>query len=396
MFRQSVVVAFAGVVWACGNPVVVNDAGTGGGNAATGAGTGATGGGDGGGTGTGGGAADSGTDAGSTGGGATGGGSATDAGLDAGRPDAGLPDAGPPDAGRPDAGPPDAGVDAGVGVVRFVAIGDTGKGNPGQFQVGAAVGAHCADAGCDFVVLLGDNFYPSGVSSTTDPQWQTAFVDPYAPVNAPFYVALGNHDYGGDGAGTELPKGDNEVAYSQVNPKWRLPDHHYKFSYANAEFFVADTNRSMFGVDQSVKSDFDTWIPASTATWKIVFAHHPYKSNGEHGNAGNYDGLAVIPIVNGSGVKKFVEDRVCGRADFYITGHDHDIEYMQDTCGTNPATQLIVSGGGAATTTLPGNQPTHYSSDQLGFLYVVIDGRKLTTTFYDADGGMTYTRQTTK
>jgi len=47
-------------------------------------------------------------------------------------------------------------------VVRFVALGDTGKGNPSQYQVGAAIGAHCAKLGCDFVVLLGDNFYQNG------------------------------------------------------------------------------------------------------------------------------------------------------------------------------------------------------------------------------------------
>jgi predicted phosphodiesterase len=283
--------------------------------------------------------------------------------------------------------------------VRFVAIGDTGKGNAGQNRVGASVGTHCATFGCDFVVLLGDNFYPSGVGSTTDPQWQTAFVDPYATVNAPFYAVLGNHDYGGDGAGTDLPRGDNEVAYSLVNPKWRMPSHHYKFTVEHVEFFVADTNRSMFSLDQNARADFDTWLPASTAPWKIVFAHHPYKSNGEHGNAGNYDGLGFVPIVNGQGVKRFVEERVCGRANFYITGHDHDIEWMQATCshsGSTLQTNLIVSGGGAATTPIVGSQPTHYSSDQLGYVYVVIHDDTFTATFYDANGVEQYTRTVTR
>lgn len=398
MFRALALSTLTVVFWTCGNTPASP---TGGGSADTGGGAAtATGGGDatGGSAGTtGGGSASTGGGGGSTttGGGAGGGGgsAAVDAGVDAGRP---MPDAGSPDAGAPivDAGIPDAGA-----YIRFVAIGDTGKGNAGQNQVGQAIGTHCAANGCDFVVLLGDNFYPSGVSSTTDPQWQTAFVDPYATVNAPFYAVLGNHDYGGDGAGTDLPKGDNEVAYSQVNPKWRMPSHHYKWRIANVEFFAADTNRSMFSVDQDVKRDFDQWIPASTAQWKIVFAHHPYKSNGEHGNAGNYDGLAFIPVVNGSGVKSFVEDRVCGRADFYITGHDHDIEYLQATCtraGSTLQTQLIVSGGGAATTTLKGNQPTWYASDQLGFAYIVIHNNTMTTTFYDAMGVQKYTRTVTK
>ncbi len=403
MFRTLGITTLTVVFWTCGNtplspaadtgtagdvaaasPSVDLDAGagapaTGGGPGLTGGGTGATGGGS----------------------SATGGGSANPVPMaDAGSADAGVLDAGgttltpPPDAGSGQVSPPDAGP-----VVRFVAIGDTGKSNAGQHQVGAAMGTLCAAQGCDFVVLLGDNFYPSGVSSTTDPLWQTAFVDPYATVNAPFYAVLGNHDYGGDGAGTDLPRGDNEVAYSLVNPKWRMPAHHFKWRLQHVEFFAGDTNRSMFSVDQDARRDFDTWLPASTAQWKIVFAHHPYKSNGEHGNAGNYDGLSFIPVANGAGVKRFVEERVCGRADFYITGHDHNIQLLQDTCtrpGSNLHTQLMLSGGAAATTPLKGSNPTWYQTADLGFVYVVITGNVMTSTVYDANGVAQFTRTFTK
>jgi hypothetical protein len=290
-------------------------------------------------------------------------------------------------------------VEADAGTVRFVALGDTGKGNPGQYQVGASIGTLCAAQGCDFVVLLGDNFYPNGIDSNDDPQWKTAFVEPYAPVNAPFYAVLGNHDCGGDGAGSDLPRCDTELAYATVNPKWHMPARHYKWQVGEVEFFVADTNRSMFGVDEAVRSDFETWLPASTARWKVVFAHHPYLSNGEHGNAGSYDGLPFVPIANGAGVKSFIEDRVCGRADLYVTGHDHSLQWLEATCtraGSAVKTQLIVSGAGAKTTTLPGKQATHWQSDQLGFTYVVIRGNTLTASFYDGAGVQQYTRTVTK
>ncbi len=316
------------------------------------------------------------------GGGATGGGGGATGGGAGARPDAGV-------------GPgPDAGVP-----VRFIAIGDTGKGNLGQTQVGAAMGRVCAAQGCDFVVLLGDNFYPSGVDSTTDPQWQTAFVQPYASVNAPFYAVLGNHDYGGEGLGTDFAKVANEVNYSQVNPKWRMPDKHFHWQVGNVEFFAADTNRSMFSLDGPVKTDFDTWFAASTAQWKIVFGHHPLESNGEHGNAGNYDNVPFVPIVNGAGVKRFLEGSVCGRADFYICGHDHSNQWLQATCtrsGSTLETGLIVSGAGASPTTLPGSQPTYYQTDQLGFTSVVILGNTFTATFYDSNGVQQYTRTVTK
>jgi tartrate-resistant acid phosphatase type 5 len=287
----------------------------------------------------------------------------------------------------------DGGDESDAGTVRFIALGDTGKGNDGQYKVGAAMGTHCALHGCDFVMLLGDNFYPNGVGSTDDPQWKTAFVDPYASVNAPFYAVLGNHDCGGDGAGTELPRGDFEVAYSSVNPKWRMPGRHYKFTLGETDFFAGDTNRSMFSVDEAVRSDFEKWLPASTAKWKIVFAHHPYLSNGEHGNAGSYDNLPFVPIANGSAVKSFLDDRVCAQADFYFSGHDHSIQWLEDTC---LGTQLIVSGGGAKTTRILGKQPAYFQTSKLGFVYVVIRGNTLTASFHDEDGVQQYSRTVTK
>jgi hypothetical protein len=57
--------------------------------------------------------------------------------------------------------------------------------------------AFCGSTPCDFVLLLGDNFYPSGVKSVTDSQWKTAFVTPYEALGLTFYPTLGNHDYEG-------------------------------------------------------------------------------------------------------------------------------------------------------------------------------------------------------
>lgn len=288
--------------------------------------------------------------------------------------------------------------------MRFIAVGDTGKGNTGQNAVGQAMGTICAQRGCDFVVLLGDNFYPTGVSSVTDPQWQTAFVQPYSTVNAPFYAVLGNHDYGGDGAGYEAARADNEVAYSQVNPKWRMPSLHYRFTQAHAEFFALDTNRSFWGPngsgDAQTRTDINAWLAASTATWKIALGHHPYKSNGPHGNAGNYDCREVLgqcvslPLfTDGRHIKNFLETVVCGRADVYLSGHDHSLQWLTPTCN---GTHLMVSGGGAAATTVDMKNPVHFQTTDLGFLYVELNGRTFTGTFYGETGNVLFTRSFTK
>src|SRR5262245_60003455 len=81
-------------------------------------------------------------------------------------------------------------------VLRFIAVGDTGRGDDGIRAVAAAMKDVCDHRGCDFILLLGDNIYYAGVDSVTDPQWQTKFEEPYAAIDLPFYAALGNHDYG--------------------------------------------------------------------------------------------------------------------------------------------------------------------------------------------------------
>ena len=52
----------------------------------------------------------------------------------------------------------DAGTEA-PKTVKFIAIGDTGKGNADQRRVAIAMRDLCAAKGCDFVLMLGDNIY---------------------------------------------------------------------------------------------------------------------------------------------------------------------------------------------------------------------------------------------
>lgn len=280
------------------------------------------------------------------------------------------------------------------GLVRFAAMGDVGKGNQGQKDVAAAIAAKCAMDGCDFVQLLGDNIYDSGVSSTSDPQWQEKFEVPYAGVNLPFWVVLGNHDYGGEGTGNEFGKGQNEIDYSAISTKWKLPSAYYKRTQEHVEFFALDTNMAMYYQAAQQKSDVAAWLAASQAPWKIAFGHHPYLSNGPHGNAGEYEGLPFIPIVNGAGVKELLDDTICGAADVYICGHDHSTQLLTGKCGGT--TELIVAGAGAATSELGGSNSTYYETLDLGFVYVRIDGNVLTAEVIDTAGNIAHSRTITK
>lgn len=289
-------------------------------------------------------------------------------------------------------------------VLRFVALGDGGEGNTRQYAVGAAMGTVCqAKGGCEFALYLGDNIYNSGVSGVDDTQFQTKFEQPYAELPFIFYVVLGNHDYGGQGAGFEVWKAQHQIDYSAMSSRWNMPDRYYHFAVpADAgppgvvpvDFFGLDTNAIMYTGDSTQKAWLNGATSTSTATWKIGFGHHPYVSNGKHGNAGEYEGIPGIPIVSGGNVKSFMEDAVCNKIDVYLSGHDHNRQWLEPTCGT----EFIVSGTAAKMTDLEGRgTPTFFEDDSKGgFLLAEISGNTFVGTFYDEQGNVEFTRTVTK
>jgi hypothetical protein len=291
----------------------------------------------------------------------------------------------------------EAAAEACTGEVRFMVIGAQGKGNTGQAEVGAAMDTVCEESGCDYIIGLGNNIYDSGVTSTSDDQFMSKFETPYAGNDVKFWLGLGNHDYGGNGAGTEPAKAQVQIDYTDVSPsgKWKMPDHYYRRTDGPVEFFTLDTNPLMFGDDDDQETDISTWVANSDAEWKIALGLHGYRSNGPHGNAGDYDGT-FIPPADGTNVKDFIEDNICGEADVYFSAHDHSLQWPEQDATNCPGTELIVSGTAAASTELEGDNPTHFESLELGFAYVVIEGSQMTVDFIDADGAVLFTRTITK
>jgi len=288
----------------------------------------------------------------------------------------------------PGGGDPDPGTLAG-GRVRFAVLGDGGEGNDTQYLVGDAMHQVCETRGCDFVLYLGDNFYESGVASVDDEQFQTKFEMPYADFDVPFYVVLGNHDYGNGGLGLDASRAQYQVEYTEVSDRWEMPSEYYTFVREHVRFFALDTNAIFWGAGLGEQQDWlDAELEASTATWNVVFGHHPYISNGSHGNAGSYEGLPFVPVADGQSVKRFFDESVCERADVYFSGHDHNRQWLPATCGV----QHFVSGAAAKTTALEGRgNATLFEDDtRAGFLWVEIDDDTLRGAFYDQDGTLDF------
>lgn len=287
-----------------------------------------------------------------------------------------------------------------AGTVSFVAFGDQGEGNDAQYAVAAAAEVICEERGCQFALLLGDNFYDVGVDAPDDPQFIDKFEMPYADLDMPFYITLGNHDYGQTSA--EWWRGQPQLDYALANPKWVFPKEWFSFSEVagstTVDIFAFDSSQLMWDRNYDEQADWLSNATAnSTATWKISFAHHPYISNGAHGNAGCYEGFPAVPVVSGGDVKSFMDDYVCGTMDAYISGHDHNRQiFKTPVCNT----YFFLAGASAKTSDLEHHYPNFLCDDENpdvweddtreGFLYVSITGNEMTVAMYDLEGVLDY------
>lgn len=255
----------------------------------------------------------------------------------------------------------------------FIALGDTGMASEDQYRVSKAIENTCYNEKCEFAVLLGDNFYHEGVTSVDDEQFKSKFEDPYANLNFPFYVALGNHDYGK--YANDWKRGDYQIQYGSKNPKWILPSHYYAWDFLNVRFVALDSSRLFWNKDIKKQEQFVTPL-MNTDQWKIVVGHHPYLSNGSHGNAGKYDDVIISPF-SGDKVKKFVEKHLCKKMHLFLSGHDHNLQVLKptDKC-PNP---FVVSGAGAKVDDeLKTNRnPYYFQKAVLGFHLIRVSQNKM-------------------
>lgn len=122
---------------------------------------------------------------------------------------------------------------------KFIAIGDWGDEVKDQLPVAYAM-ARWADVNQpEFIISTGDNFYPDGVRSVTDPKWAINWVDVYnndSLVNLPWYISVGNHDYGNDKGCVSL---NLQSIHITVNEK-----HFYGILF-NCSFVILFINQSL-------------------------------------------------------------------------------------------------------------------------------------------------------
>ena len=252
------------------------------------------------------------------------------------------------------------------GNIKFIAIGDVGTEDQNQILVADSVNRVCRSVVCDFILLLGDNFYPAGVSSIDDPRFNEGFEKLYGPSNVPVFSVLGNHDVKGNA--------EAQKNYSLVSNYWKMPNYNYYFKAGPAFFYALNSNCSLL----SWKDLFNK-VKSSDADWKIIFAHHTLYSSGKHGDA---------DIISRGLWQTFFQDQVS----FFISGHDHHLEYLKVK---GQKTEYVISGAGGKSYIAENQGTKHFGKSKAtsvfqysdnGFVLIEIINNQAKIDYFDKNG----------
>lgn len=241
--------------------------------------------------------------------------------------------------------------------IRVLAFGDFGDGSEDQRRVAGTMLQYHRRHPFDFAITLGDNFYPSGMESPADQRWRTWWSDLYDPLGIQFYAALGNHDWNSPNSPAA------EVLYTRESPSWRLPATYYTFTAGPAQFFALDTDI----ISEAQRRWLVGELQRSTATWKIVYGHHPIYSEGQHED-NNLKIEQLLPVLK-------------NRADVYLAGHDHDMQHL------SPEGRLhffIAGSGGKLRPITPGPRSL-FAKSAHGFAVLEVRTDSLKVSFVGVD-----------
>jgi len=253
----------------------------------------------------------------------------------------------------------------------LLAMGDWGEDTTAERQV---AGAMEKEARTDqpppaFVLLLGDNFYFK-LSGVDDPHWQTLFEQMYDPavLGVPFYACLGNHDYDGNNLQTEL-------SYARLHPdsRFKMPSEWYRVDLPTTQPIVTvlmlNSNRE--NLSELQWNEQTQWLEKQLASprapWTICCAHHPLFSNGF------FWGNGVLQKDWGMLFQKY-------HVDFYLCGHEHDMEHLEIP---GWSTSFVIAGGGGAHSHPLSRDDRGFSRMAYGFVDFEIDADKTVVRMMD-------------
>lgn len=253
----------------------------------------------------------------------------------------------------------------------FLAIGDFGRvGNYFQKEVARELGHATVVLDAEFIVSVGDNFYPNGVESVQDYHWVSSFESIY---NDPslyrnWFATLGNHDYQGNVQA--------QIDYSKVSRRWNMPNRYYSktISLENGDKLLMvfmDTNpfidsyhkkpEKYLGIQAQDTVAQKKWLEETLNTndksikWKIVVGHHPLYSGGHRKDSKD------TKLFESKFASLFDKHQV----DAYLCGHEHDLQIIRPK---GRFTTQFLSGAGSEVRPSGKREGTIFAAAEPGFM----------------------------
>lgn len=296
-------------------------------------------------------------------------------------------------------------VRPGADSVRIFVVGDMGlDGVVGhQDEVAAGVRKVCFDDAapdeqCDLGLLLGDNKYDAGIKEDEDTAELEAMLARYTPSDSdvPIYLVLGNHDW--RKVFPSRTRARRQLAWIGESENVRGNAHYYTFEAGPVALWGLDTNymvRRTDAVSTLENHPFTESMSTSRATWKIAFGHHPYLSNGHHGNAGAYRDFFEDEGFRGRIFERYMEQYVMPEMDLYMSGHEHSLQFFPnfERFGQRAGASIVTGSGAKKTGTTAlasrcnsGGVAADFEYYDYGFTVLTANPSTLTVAFYDESG----------
>ena len=222
-------------------------------------------------------------------------------------------------------------------------------------------------------------------------------------LQVPWHAILGNHDYGDCGyddlkgeLACPLAADANRSPSFQLDPALRRRDWRWRagraFDHrptADTHLFFVDTNPHVASYKTKVwasavpgglatqdpaagKAELEAALKASDAKWKLVFGHHPMRSNGFWSDVRD--------------VREALEATVArGGAAAYFNGHDHDMQHTSVDVAVDGITHKLhhfTSGAGSKTGRGFGVAETLFEHDGAGFASVRVSPGAVKVQFW--------------
>lgn len=211
--------------------------------------------------------------------------------------------------------------------LQIVALGDAGEGPEERgSHLATTINAVKKLGTADAILLLGDNVYRCGVRDTEDDEWERV-IAPLFAIGRPIYPVLGNHDWGRKAtSGCTFSNPDAQIQQTGRPgfELWRFPAPMYVMNTAVAEFILFDSSPIAYAWPEE-RADPLCQLRAAlarpkTTPWRVVVAHHPLYSCGDHG-----DEASTLMM------RAALEELLAGSdVDVYLAGHDHDLEISSE------------------------------------------------------------------